>query len=278
MHGNRPELDRRTAVLLLVVASLSAVALAVWLVPWEWVPGGELTPMRPEQLFTQVEIERAETFADQRRWLTWSSYAVSLLVAVVLGLTPVGSRLLRRAFGRLRWWLAVIGGAGAVLLVGRVVTLPLALLVRQQNVDYRLTTQSLLGWVRDQSVSFLVGWVTTALLVLVLVGCARRWPRHWYIVAGAVAALLTVAGSYLYPVLVEPLFNDFTSMREGDFRTSVLQLAQREGVDVTDVLVADASRRTTTLNAYVSGFGDTRRVVVYDTLLESLPADEALVV
>lgn len=47
---------------------------------------------------------------------------------------------------------------------------------------------------------------------------------------------------------------------------------------MTDVLVADASRRTTTLNAYVSGFGDTRRVVVYDTLLESLPADEALVV
>ncbi len=278
VHDSRPELDRRAAVLMLLVASVAVVAVAFWLVPWDWVSGGELTPMPVEQLFTQAEIARAETFAAQRRWLSWSSYAVSLVVTLGLGLTPLGSRLLRRFFGRFRWWLAVIGGVGAVLLVGRVVTLPFSLLLREQSLDYGLTTQSLLGWSRDLMVSFLIAWVTTALLLVVLVGCARRWTRSWFVVAGAVAALLTAVGSYLHPVLIEPLFNDFISMPEGDFRTSVLQLAQREGVDVTDVLVADASRRTTTLNAYVSGFGDTRRVVVYDTLLESLPADEALVV
>ena len=64
-------------------------------------------------------------------------------------------------------------------------------------------------------------------------------------------------------------------MPDGAFRTSVLRLAQQEGVEVDDVLVADASRRTTTLNAYVSGFGGTRRVVVYDNLLDALPPDEA---
>jgi STE24 endopeptidase len=59
-------------------------------------------------------------------------------------------------------------------------------------------------------------------------------------------------------------------------RTRILDLADREGVDVDDVLVADASRRTTTLNAYVSGFGSTRRVVVYDNLVEDLGEDEAV--
>ena len=278
VHDSRSGLDRRTAVLVIAVSSLALVALTAWLVPWDWVPGGDLTPMRPEQLFTPAEIARGETFAEQRRLLAWSSYAVSLLVAAGLGLTPLGSALLRRVFGRFHWVAGVVGGVGAVLLTGRIVTLPFALLTREQNLAYGLTTQGLFGWARDQAVSFLVGWVTTALLVLALVACARRWTRRWYVAAGAVAALLTVLGSYLYPVVVEPLFNDFTSMPEGDFRSSVLRLAEKEGVDVTDVLVADASRRTTTLNAYVSGFGETRRVVVYDTLLESLPADEALVV
>ena len=61
-------------------------------------------------------------------------------------------------------------------------------------------------------------------------------------------------------------------------RDDLLQLARRDGVHVSDVLVADASRRTTAENAYVSGFGRTRRIVLYDTLLRASPAEIRLVV
>jgi STE24 endopeptidase len=77
-------------------------------------------------------------------------------------------------------------------------------------------------------------------------------------------------------LLVEPLFNRFTSLPDGSLRSQVLALAEAEGVRVDDVLVADASRRTTSLNAYVSGYGSTRRVVLYDTLVEDVPEDQAL--
>jgi STE24 endopeptidase len=90
--------------------------------------------------------------------------------------------------------------------------------------------------------------------------------------------MLSIAGSFLYPVLVEPIFNKFTPMQQGPFRESVFRLAAHEGVTIDDVLVADASRRTTTLNAYVSGFGGTRRVVVYDNLLNDLTPAQARVV
>jgi STE24 endopeptidase len=123
-----------------------------------------------------------------------------------------------------------------------------------------------------------VSWVATSLALLVLVGISRRSPRWWFAWAGAVALVLSLAGSFLYPVLVEPLFNRFEPMSAGPFKASVLRLADREGVQVDDVLVADASRRTTTLNAYVSGFGGTRRVVVYDNLLEELTPAQARVV
>ena len=73
--------------------------------------------------------------------------------------------------------------------------------------------------------------------------------------------------------MIEPIFNDFRPMASGQLRDDLLAMASRDGVPVEDVLVADASRRTTALNAYVSGFGATRRIVVYDTLLQA-PADQ----
>ncbi|MCW2766929.1 MAG: peptidase Ste24p, partial [Nocardioides sp.] len=118
--------------------------------------------------------------------------------------------------------------------------------------------------------------VVVSIGVIALVGCARRWTRAWPAVAGAVLGLLVLAGSFVYPVVVEPVFNSFTPLADGSLRTGILRLADSEGVHVDDVFVADASRRTTTLNAYVSGFGSTRRVVVYDNLVNDLPRAEVL--
>jgi STE24 endopeptidase len=83
------------------------------------------------------------------------------------------------------------------------------------------------------------------------------------------------AGSFLYPVVMEPIFNDFAPLEDGPLRAAVVTLAEEQGVTLDGVLVSDASRRTNTLNAYVSGLGDTRRVVLYDNLVEELPLDEA---
>ena len=271
---DEPGLDRRAAGVVVVASGLTLVVLALWLVPWDWVPGGDLHPMAVRKLFSAPEIARAEEFSSTRRLLSWSAYGVSLLVALILGLTPLGARLVRRVAGRLNWWLTVVVGVLAVLVVGRLATLPLSLLLRRQSLDYDLTRQALPGWIADQLKGLLVAWVISALVVLVVVGAARRSPRHWFAWAGAGLVGLTVLGSFLYPVLVEPLFNKFTPMTDGPLRSEILRLADREHVHVDDVLVADASRRTTTLNAYVSGLGSTRRVVVYDTLLQQMPPAE----
>ena len=163
-----------------------------------------------------------------------------------------------------------------VQLAVRVVTLPFAVLLRRRLLEYGLTEQSWAGFASDQVRGQAVGIVTLALGLVVLVGCARRWPRAWPAVAAGLLAVFVLLASFVYPVVVEPLFNSFEPLPDGSLRTQILRLADREGVRVDDVLVADASRRTTTLNAYVSGFGGTRRVVVYDNLVESLPEDEAL--
>ena len=252
------------------------VVLCAVFVPWSWVPGGHLVHVRGSEVFTQAELRRGETYSAMQRHLGWASLAVSLVAALVLGLTPLGARLVRLLPGP--WWVKALLGTLAVLLVGNLATVPLDLVVRGNALDYGLTRQSLGGWLRDRAYSLLVSWAFAGVTVLVVLVSARRSPRRWPLWAAVAGALLTVLGSWVYPVAVEPLFNHFTSLPDGQLRSAILALAKEEHVPVSDVLVADASRRTTTLNAYVSGFGSTRRVVLYDNLVNDVPERETLVV
>ncbi|WP_183095514.1 M48 family metallopeptidase [Nocardioides stalactiti] len=258
-------------------AALGAVAfvvLAVWLVPWHPVPGGTPSPVAADTVLTATQVDRAEDYARWARVWSWSSLAVSLLVAAWLGFSERGRRLADRMPGR--WWLQTVLVVAALGLVGRVVTLPFAVVLRQHQLDAGLSTGSWGAWAADVAKGEAVDVVITSIGVVTLVGLARRWPRAWPAIAGGVLAALVFAGSFVYPLVVEPLFNDFEQLDDGPLRTRILALADAEGVEVDEVLVADASRRTTTLNAYVSGFGGTRRVVVYDTLLDDLPDDQVL--
>jgi STE24 endopeptidase len=258
------------------VSALVFGVLCALMVPWSWVPGGHLVDVSGSEVFSAAQLRRGETYASMQRHLGWASLAVSLAVALTLGLTHLGARLVRLVPGA--WWVKALLGTLALLLVGELATAPFALLARSNALEYGLTRQSLGGWLRDQATSLAVSWVFAGITVLVVLVSARRSPRRWPLWAGLAGALLTLLGSWAYPVVVEPLFNRFTSLPQGELRTKVLALAEKEKVPVSDVLVADASRRTTTLNAYVSGFGSTKRVVLYDNLVEDVPEREALVV
>ena len=107
----------------------------------------------------------------------------------------------------------------------------------------------------------------------------RRFPRRWWVAGAGAVVAIEVVFVWLAPVVLDPLFNRYEDLPQGRTRAAVTQLAQRAGVDVGDVLVVDASRRTTAANAYVGGIGHTKRVVLYDTLLERFdPAQVDLVV
>ena len=107
----------------------------------------------------------------------------------------------------------------------------------------------------------------------------RRFGERWWLPGAAVVAGFGIVFSYLGPVLLDPVFNTFTPLPEGSTRDDVLALAERAGVEVGEVYAVDASRRTTAANAYVTGLGPTKRVVLFDTLLSDFtPAETRLVV
>lgn len=265
----------------LVTAALLGVAVVVVIAvrtPWTVLPEppGGYTDPDPTAGLDPDRIARAEAFAGALRPASLLSLGLGLAVSVVLGLTPLGARLVGAVGARVgdRWPLQVLVAVPVLLLLGRLVTLPISAYAESVRRGYGLSTRSWWLWLRDVAVSFAISAVLTVVVVLAFLWLVRRAPRTWWAWAGAAAAALVVVGSFLYPVVVEPAFNTFEPLPAGELRSDLLALAEENGTPVQDVLVSDASRRTTALNAYVSGFGSTRRIVVYDTLLGELPAAE----
>ena len=269
---------RAALVVTTVGLAVSLAVAAAVLVPWRPLPLHGLTPSPAGAArdFTQAQITREEAFHRAVRPPAYTSLVLGLLIAAVLGFTPLGARLVAAVaapFGG-GWWARVLLGTVALTLVGRLLTLPWDAWSETVLRRYGLSTRTWGGWWVDVGKSYGVGLVMTVAVLLLVVGLARWQPQWWWATGAALGAVLVVVVSFAYPIVVEPVFNKFTPMPDGELRTSLLQLARQDGVPVKDVLVADASRRTSSLNAYVSGLGATRRIVVYDTLLRDAPPSE----
>jgi STE24 endopeptidase len=269
--------DRRLAWAWFAVASVALVVVILLTTPWDWLPGGSLAPIDRTGGLPSEDLDRIDSYRDQIVPVGLASTAVSLIVAIGLGLTQWGSRLVRRLPGS-RWWaLHILVAVAALLGIGQIATLPLA--IRSQSVrrDFGLATNDWPAWALDQLTSWAVSVVFAAVPLVVVVAMARTW-RRWWLPASLTAGALVFVGSFGYPLVVEPLFNDFEEMADTPLRSSLIQLAEDDDIDVDDVLIADASRRTSSLNAYVSGYGATKRIVVYDTLLREATPDEVRLV
>jgi len=262
---------------LVVLGAVLLAALVAW-TPWHTLshpPGGPVA-VDPARDFTAAQLAREDAFHRAVRPPGYAALAVSLAVALALGLTPWGARLVAwaaRPLGGGWVWQVLLGGI-AVSLVGWLATLPLSLWSEVVLRRYGLSSRGWAGFAADTGKSLALSLVLLLVILLGLYGLIRAAPRLWWAPAAALGAVLVLALVFVYPLTVEPVFNKFTPMPDGPLRTSLLQLARTDGVPVQDVLVADASRRTTTLNAYVSGFGSTKRIVVYDTALRELRPEE----
>jgi STE24 endopeptidase len=265
----------RRAALVTAAVLLAAFAVVVAVgTPWHVLPDGAVGgPVDPTAGLSPEQVARAESFAAALRPASLAALLLGLAVSALLGLTPVGARLVRLAARPLGggWVWQVLLGVFALAVLGRLVTVPLSVYGEVVRHRYGLSTRGWGLWLRDVAVATGIDAALTALTLLALVWLARRASRTWWMFAAGAAAVLVVVGSFLWPVVMEPAFNRFESMPAGPLRSDLLALAEENGTPVQDVLVSDASRRTTALNAYVSGFGSTRRIVVYDTVLDRLP-------
>jgi STE24 endopeptidase len=223
--------------------------------------------------FAPDEIERARRYHRPLYLALAVDWALQAGVLGVLAFGPPADWAWRVTGGP--WWTRTLELAALVLGLSTLVRLPLSAWrgwVRERRWGF--STQSLGAWLADLAKGLSLGAVLSGLGLAGLVWSARVWPSWWPAVAAPAAAALTLVLSLLAPLLFERLFNRFEPLPDEELARDLRDLSERAGVPVRTMLVSDASRRTTKHNAYVSGLGPTRRLVLFDTLLRDAPRAE----
>jgi STE24 endopeptidase len=260
-----------------VVAALLIAEGAVWALR----PDQQLDPVAVSEAryFKPAELERARTYASGQRLLGLGALAAQGLVLVLLVRRPP-RRALRWAAhqSRGRVVVATALAGGALALAVTAAALPFGLWAHERAVEFGKSTQSLAGWVEDRGKEAAIAVSLAALGAIGFAALMRRFPRSWWIAGAGVVVALEVVFVWLAPVVLDPVFNRYRELPHGQTRLYVEEVARKAGVDVGDVMIVDASRRTTGANAYVAGLGHTKRVVLYDTLLRRFTADQVRLV
>ena len=262
----------QSRALRVVVAALLAVIvaeLAVWLLsPQADFP--DPLPVAEERFFDSGELATARDYRTEQRNLFLIRFG--LQIALLIGFALGWPRVARRALAVLGRH-PILGGPRAIATISlalALVALPLAALAHSNAVDVGISTQSFLDWLTDRGKTIGIAALLAAAGAALLLGVQRRLRRTWWVGAAGVIVIYAVVISWLAPVVLAPLFNNFEELPPGAARDSVIELGDRAGVEIGEVLVVDASRRVTSLNAYVGGIGPTKQVVLFDNLIETV--------
>ncbi len=192
-----------------------------------------------------------------------------------------GSARLRDAARRLRprWYLSLVIYFILFALVLFLADLPLDYysdFLRPH--DYGLSSQTLGKWLKDEFLNLALEIVGGALFLWIPFLLLKRAPRRWWLYSWFAGIPILVFVSFIEPIWVEPLFNHFGPMHDKALESRILKLAGRAGIDGADVFEVDKSVDTNELNAYVTGIGSTKRIVLWDTTIKELTPDEVTLV
>jgi len=172
----------------------------------------------------------------------------------------------------------LLGGAAAMLsvfLIQGVLDLPMSLwrtFKLEERFGFNRTTPG--RYVKDLLLSLLLALVLGGPLMLALLWLMERAGPLWWLYAWGLWMGFTLFITWLYPTVIAPLFNKFTPLEEGELKSRIQQLLQRCGFNSKGIFVMDGSRRSSHGNAYFTGFGRNKRIVFFDTLMESLGVEE----
>lgn len=284
-RGYDRRVPRRTSRALSRHSALAAAALAgaggaIAILRWKLWSGPVPAPL-PVELSDHFDAAELSRNREYRRGV-WAMAAASVPIApaVAIGVALTGRRwrpVVVRAARARPWRSGLVFGAGlAVALTA--VALPLGIARYAWGRRYGLVTQRVWSWLADVGKAALIEAVVFGVVGLVLAVLLLRAPRLWWAGLAALVAALVYGLALVSPLVLEPLFQKTTPLQDRVLAAEVLDIAKKSGVEARDVKVTDASRRTTTANAYVSGLGASRHVVLYDTLLRDFPRDQVRMV
>jgi STE24 endopeptidase len=141
---------------------------------------------------------------------------------------------------------------------------------------YELSNQNISGWIKDEIKGIIIGGIIGVIVLEIIYAVLRAYPTLWWLWAGAILLLFNVILANIAPTVIMPLFNKFVPLGDehADLAERLMLLAKRSGTYVRGVFKFDMSKRTKQANAGLTGLGNTRRIILGDTLLNEFTPDE----
>lgn len=204
-------------------------------------------------------------------------YIIGFLGPILSILVSLAMMMLGWAKGVRNWlektvkayFLVVLGMALFYQFVSTVLTFPFSYYVGfMREHEFGLATQTFGEWFGEYLMGGGIGLGIGSLFIALLYLIIRALKNTWWIWGTAATVVFLMFTMMLAPVYISPLFNTYTPMQQGELRDDILHMAQANGVPATDVMVFDVSRQSNRVTANVSGFGDTTRISLSDTLID----------
>ncbi len=208
-----------------------------------------------------------------RRALSLAGIARSLAASSSVAYGPLGAAF-EGSVRALPGWLQPMLFASQALLVDAFVELPIDFIEGfSLERRYDLSDQPARSWLSDKLKGEVIGGAVAVVLSGLFAAALRRWPTAWPNVASLAVFPLLLLANLVVPIYVMPLFNEYRPI-QGDLEARLRALAARFGVGNAEILRVDMSKQTKKANAFVTGIGNTHRIVLGDTLIEQFPQDE----
>jgi STE24 endopeptidase len=160
-------------------------------------------------------------------------------------------------------------------LISMIISLPQSLystFIVEEKYGFNKTTMK--TFILDRLKGLIIGLIIGVPLLALILWITQSYPKHWWVLAFVVITAFQFLMLWAYPVLIAPLFNKFSPMEESDVKKKVLALLERTGFKSNGLFVMNASMRSAHGNAYFTGFGKNKRIVFFDTLINTLEPDE----
>ncbi|MGC1374316.1 MAG: M48 family metallopeptidase [Candidatus Sulfotelmatobacter sp.] len=225
---------------------------------------------------TSAETPEARRYNRIHRWLGVADFALGsafLIVLLVTGWTGwLRDLALRHRFQS--YTFAVFIYLFLLMFIGKLLGFGLDYYGFRLEKQFQLSNQKLRSWLWDESKGFLVGLALGTIVVELIYFLIRQWPQHWWILAWVIFMGLFIVMAQLAPVVLFPIFYKFEPLENEDLRRRLVLLSEHAGTRVRGVYRWKLSEKTKKANAALTGLGNTRRIILADTLLDNYAPEE----
>jgi len=223
-----------------------------------------------------VDSREARRYNRIRRWLGIADFVLALVLLIVLLATGWNTTLRDFAYraASQRYVLAVFLYVVVLMAISKLLGLGLDYYGFRLEHRFNLSNQKLPAWGWDEVKGFLLSVALAAIVVELLYFIIRETPQYWWIIAWAAFLALFVLMAQLAPVLLLPIFYKFEPLDNDELKSRLVILSERAGTRVRGVYKWKLSEKSKKANAALTGLGNTRRIILADTLLEHYSPDE----